>query len=135
MEMDICIFSPLIFTTVVPPLPPNLPRILGDQPEIIVSGTEVTSRKQNIACWFLPDFGLRKPGPSGDGGDSGIEETLRGHSMREGDVSGETASPWVGIKGTRSKVMQGWTLVVLERGTPALVSRCSIGEAAKANTS
>ena len=72
MEMDICIFSPLIFTTVVPPLPPNLPRILGDQPEIIVSGTEVTRRKQNIACWFLPDFGLRKPGPSGDGGDSGI---------------------------------------------------------------
>ena len=135
MEMDICIFSSLIFTTVVPPLPPNLPRILGDQPEIIVSETEVTSRKQNVACRFLPDFGLCKLGPSGDGGDLGIDETLRGHNMREGDVSGETASPWVGIKGARSKVMQGWTLVVLERGTPALVSWCSFGEAAKANTS
>ena len=44
------------------------------------------------------------------------------------------ASPWVGVKGARRKGMKGWALVVLERGAPALVSRCSIGEAAKAST-
>ena len=44
----------------------------------------MTSRKQNAACQFLPDFGLHKQGPSGDGGDSGIDRMLRGHSMREG---------------------------------------------------
>ena len=30
--------------------------------------------------------------------------------------------------------MKGWALVVLERGASALLSRCSIGEAAKAST-
>lgn len=44
----------------------------------------MTSRKQNVACRFLPDFGIQKQKPSGDGGDSGHRQNAQ-ETWHEGE--------------------------------------------------
>lgn len=57
LQIGIYIFGFLIFIIVVPSTPSlsgNLETLLRS----LFQETKVTNRKQNVACKFLPDFGL-----------------------------------------------------------------------------